>query len=99
MTGAELRDAGLEQAGSGAPVAVLVSWETEARFALLKLALADANFTVEDLRPMLPPPPNPNCFGAVFNKAHRDGLIVPAGTTIANRPQRHASLLRMWRRA
>jgi hypothetical protein len=31
MNGFELRDRGLEQAGSGAPVSVLVSWQDRAR--------------------------------------------------------------------
>ena len=98
-SGEQLRDAGLGQAGSGAPVAVLVSWEEKARFALLTLCLADSSFDAEDLRKAAGEPPSPNCMGAVFRKAFKDGIIRPDGVGIASRPERHASLLRAWRRA
>ncbi len=100
MTGQELAARGIEQAGSGHPVSVLVSWQNRARLALLWLCEADSNFSAEDLRRAMKddPPPTANCVGAVFNSAAKDGLIKPAGYGTATRPERHASLIRMWRR-
>lgn len=100
MTGVALRDAGIEQAGSGAPVAVLVSWEDKARKAILSLALSDANFTAEDVRAsVVEQPPTPNVMGAIMQDAYRRGWIRPSGYTTASRPSRHASILRCWSRA
>ncbi len=100
MSGETLRDEGLEQAGSGQPVAVLVRWEEKARFAILKLALADCSFNAEDLRrTMGEEPPTPNCMGAAFRSAYRRGWIKPDGYMLALRPSRHASILRCWVRA
>ncbi len=100
MNGFELRDRGMEQAGSGQPVSVLVSWQDRARICLLWLCEADSNFSAEDLRRCMKddPPPSPNCVGSVFHSAAHDGLIEPAGVGMAQRPERHASLIRMWRR-
>jgi hypothetical protein len=89
----------MERAGSGLPVAPLVSWEDRARYALLSLCLADASFSAEDLRKAAGSPPHPNAIGGIFRWASKKGLIVPDGVTVADRPSRHASLLRMWRRA
>lgn len=99
--GETLRDQGLDRAGSGMPVGVLVSWQDRARLALLWLCEADSSFSAEDLRRQMKndPPPTPNCLGSVFQSAARDGLIVPDGVDTARRPERHASLIRMWRRA
>ncbi len=100
MTGQELAARGIEQAGSGHPVASLISWQLRARVALLWLCEADSNFSAEDLRRAMKddPPPTPNCVGSVFHSAAHDGLIEPAGVGMAQRPERHASLIRMWRR-
>lgn len=99
MNGEELRDQGMERAGSGQPVGVLVSWQDKARFAILRLCLADANFTADDVRAAAGDPPTPNCLGAVIRLAYKNGLIEPAGFGVATRPSRHASILRLWRRA
>lgn len=97
MNGEALRDAGLEQAGSGAPVSIMVSWQNRARLALLWLCEAESSFSAEDLRRSVGEPPTPACMGAVFRSAVKDGLIVPDGFTQARRPSRHASLERLWR--
>jgi hypothetical protein len=101
MTGQELAEQGIERAGSGQPVATLVSWQDRARIALIWLCDADSSFSAEDLRNAMKddPPPTPNCLGAVFHSAAHDGLIVPDGVDLAKRPERHASLIRLWRRA
>lgn len=99
MDGTELRDRGLEQAGSGVAVAALVLWEDKARYAILRLCLADSAFTAEDIRKAAGDPPMPNCMGGALQAAYKDGLIRPDGVVTASRPSRHASLLRCWRRA
>lgn len=55
-------------------------------------------FTADSVREFAGEPPHPNLVGAAFRKAHKDGLIEPAGWTEATRPERHASALRVWRR-
>ncbi len=99
MTGAELRDKGLEQAGSGGPVAMLAIWVWKAENAILDLCEAESDFTSEDVRRAVGDPPHHNVIGAVFRSMARKGIIVPAGVGIASRPSRHASLIRTWRRA
>ncbi len=98
MNGEQLRDEGLEKAGSGLPVASLVSWENRAAFAIYRLCQADSNFSAEDVRRDAGEPPHPNSIGSVFRKAYKAGIIEPAGVGVATRPERHASLIRMWRR-
>lgn len=97
MSGEALRDQGLEQAGSGAPVSILVSWSDRARIALMWLCEADAAFSAEDLRRAVGEPPTSACMGAVFRSAVKDGLIEPDGFFQARRPSRHASIERLWR--
>jgi hypothetical protein len=99
MTGAELRDAGLERAGSGGPVVPLILWQFHAEQAILSLCLADGNFGPDDVRRIAGNPPHPNVMGAIFRSMARRGLIVPAGVGVARRPERHASICRLWRRA
>src|SRR5262249_32625782 len=99
VTGEELRDHGLEQAGSGQPVSVTVSWEQQARYAILRLCLADANWSAEEVRQIAGDPPVPNMMGAAIRMAYLEGLIAPTGFDIATRPSRRASVLRLWRRA
>lgn len=98
MTGEELRDQGMERAGSGLPVGPFVSWQSRAWLAVLHLCNADAAFCAEDVRRAAGDPPHPNALGAVMRQAYRQGLIVPDSVGVATRPERHASLLRYWRR-
>jgi len=99
MTGAELRDAGLDQATSGSSAVLQVLWGEHAAYAILQLALADSSFSAEDLRKAAGEPPTVNAIGAAFRTAYRKGWIRPDGYTLASRPSRHASILRLWRRA
>lgn len=98
MNGEQLRDEALDRAGSGQPVVPLILWEHSARFAILQLCLADCAFSAEDVRKAAGNPPTPGCMGAAFRSAYRAGLIRPDSVGMATRPERHASLIRYWRR-
>lgn len=97
--GEVLRDKGTEQAGSGLPVASLVSWEQKARAAIAELIKVESNFTADDVRKIAGDPPTPNAMGAALRLACKRYWIRPVGVTTADRPSRHASLLRVWSRA
>lgn len=97
MTGEALRDAGIEQAGSGVAVALLFLWHAKALDNIALLATAEADFSAEDIRKAIGDPPVSNLMGAVFMEACRKGWIVPAGYGKASRPSRHASIIRYWR--
>ena len=98
-TGAELRDAGIEKATDGGSVALQVLWRDKALYCIAKMALADATFDAEDLRRAIGPPPTPNAIGAAFRTAYKKGWIRPVTVRTADRPSRHASLIRTWTRA
>ncbi len=68
-SGAELRDAGLERATNGSAVTLQTLWAERAAYAILQLALADANFTAEDVRRATGPPPTTNAIGSAFRTA------------------------------
>ena len=58
-------------------------------------------FTSEDIRKRVKPIPdtNPNCWGAAFVTASRAGHIVPHSFQRGSRPESHARILVVWRRA
>lgn len=53
-------------------------------------------FTGETLRAAVGEPPSANLLGVAMQRARRRGLIVPVGTTTAQRPEAHRRLLRVW---
>jgi hypothetical protein len=71
-------------------------WIELADTVIARLASYGEPFSAEDVRRWAGDPVHPNAVGARFNAAARRGLIVPAGITKATRPDRHASLLRLW---
>jgi hypothetical protein len=58
-------------------------------------------FTSEDIRKKLKPGPdwNPNCWGSAFHTASRAGHIVAQSFQRGKRPESHARILVVWRRA
>jgi len=58
----------------------------------------DATFTAEDLCAAIGRPARPNSVGARLSALARSGLIVVDGYGTAERVERHASVLRRWRR-
>jgi len=96
FSGEELRDRGLEQAGSGLPATVQSLWHRKAMQAVETLCMAESAFTADDVRAIAGEPPTPNSIGVVMRMAFKKGLIRPCGTGPAVRPSRHASLLRYW---
>ena len=74
-------------------------WAERAYAVIVWLAEWGCTFSAEDVRKYASGPAHPNAVGAIINAAARRGVIVPVGITKATRPDRHASLLRLWRGA
>jgi hypothetical protein len=86
-----LREAGTRQIDRAYP-----EWAEKAREGIEELAARRQTFTADDLHDLIGPPPHPNCTGAAFRKASKDGLIVCVGLTTSKRAPRHASAQRVW---
>jgi len=56
-------------------------------------------FTSESLRLRIRFRAHPNAWGAAIHNAARAGLIVRDGFQVATRPESHARILAVWRRA
>ena len=92
------RDAGMSAALSHAD-RVTDGWAEIAAAALLVFARTHARFTAYDFRQAYhaagkPAPPTDKAFGAVFQRAARDGVIERVG--YQPHPERHASPTPVW---
>ena len=74
-----------------------VRWRSAAERAIRDLAATGEPFDAETLRRHVEVlAASPNAVGAVFTKAHRDGVIRPHGYRTASRKQAHGRTLRTW---
>lgn len=104
--GTELRDQGVANA-LAADTAPQRGAAPYIREAIAALAGMDAGFTAEDVRDLLSDNETvlrvlrdrPNALSATILGAARSGLIECVGYTLARRPARRASVLRIWKGA
>lgn len=83
----------MDQAASGAG-----EWGPRA-MAWLQARPQGTELTSEDLTRAVGMPPGPKAVGAIIAAASRAGTLVAVGVQEAERPERHAGLNRVWRRA
>lgn len=93
LTGAELRDLGIDKINSKTPEA----WKTACDLAIARLALTGQEFTAEDVRRAVGDPHHPNAMGARFNVAAKQGVIEHVGYRKPARASRHAAPIGVWR--
>ena len=73
-------------------------WFADARLAILRLSITEAEFTADDLRRVLRPAGHQNWPGIAFGQAKRAGLIEPVNTTTSKSKSRNHGSLKVWRR-
>jgi hypothetical protein len=93
MTGRDLRDAGMVR------VELAENAAYRARFlaAAEELASSGRHFTAETVTGIVGLPAHPNVVGALLNGLARRGEIVAVGYRQAQRTERHASRMLVWR--
>lgn len=81
----------------------LPRWTDQAMACLNEYARGQYRFTSDGFREkykdVLPDPPSFNCFGALFNKAARDGVIVQVGYVKSRRASAHKRVVGLWQAA
>lgn len=93
-TGRALRDAGAAQVEANTPD----DWNAAADHAIGWLARSGREFTVDDVRARVGPPPgHPNAMGARFLAARRAGLIAEVGYARSGRADAHARRVMVYR--
>ena len=75
-----------------------LDWESDAQAALIRVAREGKPFDAYTLTEQaeLRDPPHPNCWGPLFQNAHKDGLIRPVGFHRSRRPGRAGGVCRVW---
>jgi len=98
-----LRDEGMERAADHAEREI-PEWRNEARRILEITAALHRNFTSEDIKIQadirgLPRPPEPRAWGAVIQRAARDGIIRKVGWADSTSRTCHCRPMQLWTRA
>lgn len=72
-------------------------WKDCAWRAMETLADSGRMFDANDITDLgVPPPDHPARWGALFQGAHKIGLIRPVGFTQSRRQTRHGGVIRLW---
>lgn len=95
-SGRKLRDDGAASVETNAGE----EWKALAAKAIAAVSMAKGEFTADDVRAVIGNPPHhPSAMSAAFLAASKRGEIVSVGFKRASRPERHASYMRVWRKA
>ena len=73
-------------------------WFADARLAILRLSITEAEFSADDLRKVLRPAPSKYWPGIAFGQAKRAGLIEKVSETTSKSKSRNHGSLKVWRR-
>lgn len=73
------------------------AWLDAARAAILRLGGEMADFTTDDIWPLVPPTREPRAMGAVIRRLSEDGLIEPCGFRKSNSRVNHRRPVTVWR--
>jgi len=85
----------LEPETWAAPTSPGDHWVQLALECVQSLARSRASFTIEDVRPLAPAPPDARAWGAVLTRAARNGWI-RADAWVNGGPARHSRPIREW---
>ena len=93
MTGENLKQDGISRVIASNP-----DWVASAIALINSLVRSNGRVTADDLRSAISfPPPHPNCVGAAFGSAAKQGLIRASGSFIKSvHPATHARRIGVW---